>query len=481
MRTSYRTPQGALARKLPRLILIRLEAWRYRQPCCLLECRLHETGAVLNLGEGTMPGSRKPILLTSALLLLGQPGLGAGTHFLDLSGPSQFAGWVNFSFTQGGTFESWVYPVDVVATEARTIASSENNYVFDISPAYALELSLELGPGNWQYYSTGPGLVPVATWSHVAFSYDLTTVRFYLNGVEVASRTTPGGPIFAATSHQVGTKTLGGNQSQEFLRGMLDETRFWSSVRAPAEIALDMASEMAPHPDLIAGWGWNDNDLDVVAGRACPLQNGAGYLAPGHPFLSMDAVSPSRSSYDSPPLSAMISGAGFTEYPIIGVRFGGSPASNVVVVNDSTITCQPPATIQPGPVEVTVQNTLGDGRLPDGFAYTPALQLTGNWIPGGDVTLAWFLDPGDSIYAIFGLPPAQSIRTPPFDGTLCILPYYRFFLLLGWPFDTFTQNLAIPDDPAISGAQVLLQGLVGPSLWAPKDAAWTNCATLSIQ
>ena len=102
-------------------------------------------------------------------------------------------------------------------------------------------------------------------------------------------------------------------------------------------------------------------------------------------------------------------------------------------------------------------------------------------MPGGEVTIDYLVDPGDGIFAIYGLPPEQSIDTPPFDATLCIFPFGVLFIIPTWPFDTFSQTTTIPADPSLSGLQVLLQGLIGPSLVFPKDAAWTNCGVLDIQ
>ena len=102
-------------------------------------------------------------------------------------------------------------------------------------------------------------------------------------------------------------------------------------------------------------------------------------------------------------------------------------------------------------------------------------------MPGGDLTLTYLLDPGDYLFAIYGLGPEQSIDTPPFDGQLCILPFSSLLLLPNWPFDEFELRLGIPADQNLSGVEVLFQGLIGPRLTDPKDAAWTNCTKLTIE
>ena len=197
--------------------------------------------------------------------------------------------------------------------------------------------------------------------------------------------------------------------------------------------------------------------------------------------LALESIDISRTRYDRS-TAVTLNGYGFADGTGTTVLFDDVPATNVVVVDDNTITCDTPV-VEPGQidVDVTVTNDIGSDTLVDAFTFTPALQLSGNWVVGGDLTLTYLLDPQDSIFAIYGLPPVFGIDTPPFDGQLSILPFYTFFILTGWPFDTWDQTFGIPNNPNLSGLDVLFQGLIGPSFGNPKDAAWTNCATLSIQ
>lgn len=73
-----------------------------------------------------------------------------------------------------------------------------------------------------------------------------------------------------------------------------------------------------------------------------------------------------------------ISGGGFTG--ATGVTFGGVPATSVVVVNDSTITCVTPA----GPdgfVDVTVERPTTDITLVDGFEYIAIIEARVTQVP----------------------------------------------------------------------------------------------------
>jgi len=191
------------------------------------------------------------------------------------------------------------------------------------------------------------------------------------------------------------------------------------------------------------------------------------------------SVSPERGKYGSG-LAAAIHGGRFSIGGPINVRFGTLPATNVSVIDDAHLTCDAPAG-DPGPVEVGVSSAYGEGLVAGGFTYTPAVTVTGDSLLGSTITIHDLCDPGDGIFAVYGLPPQTSIPTPPFDSDLAIVPFHYFFYVSTWPFDSFDVPATIPNDPALVGVDVLLQSLIGPQLTKPpKDGSWTNCATITI-
>ncbi len=66
--------------------------------------------------------------------------------------------------------------------------------------------------------------------------------------------------------------------------------------------------------------------------------------------------------------SVTITGSGFTDTADTAVTFGGAEAVNVIVVNQSTITCETPARVA-GSADVIVANRNGTGILDGGFVY----------------------------------------------------------------------------------------------------------------
>jgi hypothetical protein len=68
------------------------------------------------------------------------------------------------------------------------------------------------------------------------------------------------------------------------------------------------------------------------------------------------------------------------------VTVGGVDATNVVVVNDTTITCTTPPGTSPGPKDVAVTTTSGTDTAPNAFAYFPPPSLTAVDIDRGATT-----------------------------------------------------------------------------------------------
>ncbi len=85
---------------------------------------------------------------------------------------------------------------------------------------------------------SGSSLLPLNTWSHLAATYDGTTMRLYVNGVQVASAAQTG-PI-APSSQPL---TIGSNWS-----GLIDEVRIYNRALSASQILTDMNSAVNPPP-----------------------------------------------------------------------------------------------------------------------------------------------------------------------------------------------------------------------------------------
>ncbi len=96
---------------------------------------------------------------------------------------------------------------------------------------------------------SGPSPLPQNAWSHIATTYDGTTVRLYVNGV-VAGTSTISGSMPASS----GPLRLGGNSIwTEWFRGQIDDVRIYNRALHRGEIQSDMNIGVGTAPTAPAG------------------------------------------------------------------------------------------------------------------------------------------------------------------------------------------------------------------------------------
>ncbi|MDA9303959.1 hypothetical protein N9Q26_00365 [bacterium] len=143
--------------------------------------------------------------------------------------------------TTNRTFEAWIY-LDVTPTANRCIMDYGRNAVYSRNTfgVNANRSLVYLSGGN--NIASNTNVVPVGTWSHVAFVLNSGTGYFYVNGVQVGS-----GPLPLVNTPsgydnlRIGERVSGGTIP---FPGIIDEVRVWDIARTTAQIAADTAVEI---------------------------------------------------------------------------------------------------------------------------------------------------------------------------------------------------------------------------------------------
>jgi hypothetical protein len=137
----------------------------------------------------------------------------------------------------GMTLMAWVYPT-APATQLTTVIGKEQPG--DI--LYALfgggsnkrpRAAVYLGSRR---VVTGSADLPLDTWSHLAATYNNSTLRLYVNGVQVASKAMSGSLPVSTEPLRIGGDLLGGND----FTGRIDEVRVYNRGLTATEIQTDM-------------------------------------------------------------------------------------------------------------------------------------------------------------------------------------------------------------------------------------------------
>ena len=160
----------------------------------------------------------------------------------------------SLDLTTGETLEAWVYPFTIPPLNCSSTNCSWMDVIHKDSDRYYIEASSnqsqepETGGifASGKHIVFGPSILPVNAWTHLALTYDSTTIRFYVNGALVASSlesseiTTSTNPLF-----------IGGDQTMgQFFNGLIDEVRVYQIALSQAQIQADMNTPVGyPSPD----------------------------------------------------------------------------------------------------------------------------------------------------------------------------------------------------------------------------------------
>jgi chitodextrinase len=163
------------------------------------------------------------------------------------------------------TYEAWVYKqtskvdVGVVGTWAAGQGGGAMIWVDHVSGHYRLTLG-----GNFGDYLDSGRSPAIRRWQHVAATYDGTTARFYVDGVEVASK------VFTANVGSSSSWRIGayGASATGFFDGAIDDVRIYDRALSAGEIAAGMATRIQPDttPPSVTGTTPTDGATGVDVG-----------------------------------------------------------------------------------------------------------------------------------------------------------------------------------------------------------------------
>jgi Concanavalin A-like lectin/glucanases superfamily len=150
------------------------------------------------------------------------------------------------------TYEMWVKYTDPVDTQ--------DFLVLRMDLTDGIQVGIHAGAlAVWRVYVDrvlvqAPTLPSANTWHHVAYSYDTSVHRLYVDGAIVD---TESNPTDGHTPTSVWLGTLDGYTN--LLKGTLDEVRVWTVVRSAGEILTDMRhSSGQGETGLVAYWTFDD-------------------------------------------------------------------------------------------------------------------------------------------------------------------------------------------------------------------------------
>jgi hypothetical protein len=136
------------------------------------------------------------------------------------------------------TLEAWVFPTQLTGNWDDVIYKGDDNYYLAADSTSGKPATRSTSAGAL----FGTGALTTNAWTHLAGTYDGTTLRLYVNGVQVSSRAQTGAIAVSTNPLQIGGDTLYG----QYFQGRIDEIRVYNRALSAAQIQSDMNTPITP-------------------------------------------------------------------------------------------------------------------------------------------------------------------------------------------------------------------------------------------
>lgn len=221
-------------------------------------------------------------------------------YLIDFNGTDNYVDFEDHhDLTSSFSLESWVFQESTVATG--TILSKGN---IDVSEKTGYHLSLKNNFPNLIWYDnsnnevvnmTSPYPIPNNEWHYVSVTYDGTTVKMYIDGIEVASATPSSPPLNTSNDFLIGadTQNFSTTPSQmNYFDGAIQEVRIWDVALSETQIREMMNQHIQRNSSNVQG---SETKLNISGGLS--WSNLIGY----YPLDSNTAFDSSGSGVDGIP------------------------------------------------------------------------------------------------------------------------------------------------------------------------------------
>ncbi|RZL14424.1 MAG: hypothetical protein EOO62_05500, partial [Hymenobacter sp.] len=263
----------------------------------------------------------------------------------------------------GGTFEAWVNVNLSGANTKNSLIRKDGDYSLVIFNGQPYVEVWPQGTGNSAHtYLYGTTNLTAGRWQHLAATWDGTSLRLYLDGVDV-SGTQNAGPATANSQLQLGRSATYG----EALNGRLDEVRIYNTPLTLAQVQADRFSASGASAVPASQVYYANFDQGVAGGNNTGLtsltdQSGSGntgtltnFALTGttsnrvRSFPTITAVNPTSGAAGT---SISITGTNLTD--ATGFAFNGTTTIGFATpTSDLTATVTVPPGATTGPVSVT--------------------------------------------------------------------------------------------------------------------------------
>lgn len=158
------------------------------------------------------------------------------------------------------TFEAWVLPFGASGSEDRILGVYETGQdgreIFELRNG---KVGLYARVGSSNVYPSGGDVLPQYVWTHVAMSRSMSEVRFFVNGVRVATESQPFSPTLEIPV------TVGGVPGSSPFNGAIRDVRIWNGIRSDEDISTNYWRRLTGREENLLGyWPLDKNTGNIV-------------------------------------------------------------------------------------------------------------------------------------------------------------------------------------------------------------------------
>jgi Concanavalin A-like lectin/glucanases superfamily/FG-GAP-like repeat len=172
----------------------------------------------------------------------------ADANELDLTGPFTIEAWVAPDTNNRPVLSKGTPGYKLAMMEVNGAPSIPHGYIATTKTAVRVD---------------GPSSIPTASWSHLAFTSDGETMRFYQDGELVATKALTITPEASAAALQIGRSYYGG-----LFDGRIDEVRLYGAALSEGQIEADRDTPVGIHQMPVAAYSFNEGTGSTLADSA---------------------------------------------------------------------------------------------------------------------------------------------------------------------------------------------------------------------
>jgi hypothetical protein len=147
----------------------------------------------------------------------------------------------SINFTNGFTLEAWVNPVAAGNWSTVIFKEQTGGMLYSLYSNNGTNKPVgQLYLNNAEQNAPGTAAVPLFAWTHLASTWDGSTLKLYVNGTLVGSKAISGTLPATTNPLRIGSNTIW----NEPFNGQIDEVRLYNRALTPGEIQGDMATPL---------------------------------------------------------------------------------------------------------------------------------------------------------------------------------------------------------------------------------------------